>query len=119
MPLILYEEKQFRKSSLDIITKANAIIDEYRAERYDLTLRQLYYQFVARGLIANKNSEYSRLGSIINNARLSGLIDWNAIIDRTRFPRHISHWNNPADIIKSCASQFRIDTRSHKDSKKT
>jgi hypothetical protein len=50
------------------------------AEGYDLTLRQLYYQFVSRDLIANKLSEYKRLGSIINDARLAGLIDWDRII---------------------------------------
>jgi len=112
MPLIVYEEKQFRKSSLDIVAQANSIIDEYRADGYDLTLRQLYYQFVARDLIPNKDSEYSRLGSIINNARLAGLIDWNAIVDRTRFTRSNSHWDSPVDIIEACASQFRLDTRS-------
>ena len=111
MPLVVYEEKQFRQSSLDIVAQANSIIDEYRADGYDLTLRQLYYQFVARDLIPNKDSEYRRLGSIINNARLAGLIDWNSIVDRTRFTRGNSHWDSPVDIIEACASQFRLDTR--------
>jgi len=92
-----------------IISKANAIIDEYERQGFDLTLRQLYYQFVSRDLIPNRDTEYKRLGSIINDARLAGLIDWNAITDRTRNLRSLSHWRNPGDIIFSAARSYRID----------
>ena len=77
-------EKDFSAGSLKIIGHANEIIEAYQAQGFTLTLRQLYYQFVSRNLIANKQSEYKRLGGIINNARLAGLVDWNAIEDRTR-----------------------------------
>lgn len=87
----------FRAKSLKVIEKANAIINEYSAEGYDLTLRQLYYQFVARDIIPNRQSEYKKLGSIINDARLSGMIDWNSIIDRTREHQANPHWENPAE----------------------
>ena len=110
-----YIDKNFHGKSLEIISKAEGIITEYQAEGYDLTLRQLYYQFVARDLIPNKDSEYKKLGSIINDARLAGLIDWDSIVDRTRFIRKNSHWDSPKDIIESCADQFRIDTRSTQD----
>ena len=36
--------KNFRAKSRAIIIKANEIIEEYRAQGYSLTLRQLYYQ---------------------------------------------------------------------------
>ena len=36
-----------------VIEQANEIIEEYAAQGFTLTLRQLYYQFVARDLIAN------------------------------------------------------------------
>lgn len=109
MPTICYVPKRFSPESLAVVDRANAIIAEYQAQGYDLTLRQCYYQFVARGLIPNENSEYKRLGSIINDARLAGMIDWDAIKDRTRFLRSNSHWNDPADIIKSAASSYAID----------
>lgn len=111
MPIIQYKNVRFKDGSLDVINYANAIIMEYAKEGYDLTLRQLYYQFVARDLIANSDKEYKRLGSIINDARLSGYIDWDAITDRTRPIRINSHWDNPQAIIESCSEQFRIDTR--------
>jgi len=109
MPLITYVKKAFSPSSLAIIEKANTIIAEYAAAGFDLTLRQLYYQFVSRAFIANKQSEYKRLGSIINDARLAGMIDWGRITDRTRNLRTIGHWTTPASIIKSAAESFRID----------
>lgn len=76
--------KDFRPGSMLIINKANEIIAAYQAQGFTLTLRQLYYQFVSRDLIKNQQSEYKRLGSIVNDARLAGLIDWSAIEDRTR-----------------------------------
>jgi hypothetical protein len=104
-----YVDKKFREESLSLITMANVIIDEYKAQGFDLTLRQLYYQFVARGYIPNTMRDYKRLGSVINDGRLAGLIDWNAIVDRTRNLQSLAHWNNAPEIIDACADQFRLD----------
>lgn len=79
-----FENIKFKSSTLDVIQKANEIIEEYQADGFDLTLRQLYYQFVSRDLISNSQKSYNRLGDIISNARLNGDIDWGAIKDRTR-----------------------------------
>lgn len=113
MSKIRYKSKRFRSNSLNIINHANSIIEEYQAQSYDLTLRQLYYQFVARDLIPNLQSEYNKLGSIINDARLAGLIDWRAIVDRTRNIHNNSHWKSPKEIIDTCAEQYRIDRWEH------
>ncbi len=91
------------------ITQANVIIEEYAAQGFDLTLRQLYYQFVARDLIPNTLREYKRLSNIINDARYAGLIDWLHITDRTRNLRGNPHWEGPEDIISSAVSSFAID----------
>ena len=104
-----YIKKTFNGESKVIIQQANEIIEEYQAAGYSLTLRQLYYQFVARDILPNNSKSYDRLGSIINNARLAGLIDWSAIEDRTRNLRRISSWNSPADIMRSVVSSYRRD----------
>ena len=109
MGLIKYINKNFSKKSLAIIMTANQIIEEYVAQGYDLTLRQIYYQFVARDIIPNKDSEYKRLGSIINDARLAGLIDWDYIQDRTRNLQSLSHWKSPKEIIDTAAKSYRLD----------
>ncbi|MGH2812011.1 MAG: hypothetical protein ACRDI1_04785 [Actinomycetota bacterium] len=109
MPKIAYLTRRFSSRSQQTIEKANAIIAEYQAQGFTLTLRQLYYQFVARDLIPNRVREYKRLGQVVNDARLAGLIDWEAIEDRTRNLAALSHWADPSDIIGSAAASYRID----------
>lgn len=101
--------KKFAAKSKAVVEKANVIIAEYQAQGFTLTLRQLYYQFVARGFLPNKQKEYKRLGSICNDARLAGLMDWDAIEDRTRFLRKESTWEKPKDIIHDAAETFTLD----------
>lgn len=103
---------QTKNFSIDVrltIQRANSIIAEYQAAGYTLTLRQLYYQFVARGLIPNNMREYKKLGSAVNDGRLAGLIDWDAIEDRTRELSRLPTWESPSEILQSCAAQFRYD----------
>ncbi len=109
MPLISYETTRFKPTTLATINQANQIIDEYHAQGFDLTLRQLYYQFVARDLLPNNLRSYKNLGMIVNNARMAGLIDWDRITDRTRNVREVSTWRNPQAIVRACADQFKYD----------
>ena len=102
-------EKRFNRSSIVIIEQANIIIAEHQAEGYTLTLRQLYYQFVHRKLIQNIQSEYKRIGNIINDGRLAGLIDWDAIEDRMRFLRAIPSYAGPGEFVSSQVHQFAED----------
>lgn len=101
--------KNFGKESLEIIRIAEEICDDYASQGYDLSLRQLYYQFVSRDILANTEANYKRLGNIISDARLAGLIDWDAIKDRGRETISNPHWNSIGDIISACASQYQID----------
>lgn len=84
MPREAFIAKSFKRSSVETINQANTIIAEYQAMGYSLTLRQLYYQFVARGLMANDQKNYKNLGQLLSDARLAGLVDWSAMEDRTR-----------------------------------
>lgn len=109
MPKICYRDKRFKEDTLYFIEAANNIIDEYLSDGYRLTLRQLYYQFVARGLLENTLQSYGKLGNIVNDGRLAGYIDWNAIEDRTRNLQGVSHWDHPSSIVEDAASSFRLD----------
>jgi hypothetical protein len=106
---IHYVHKRFRAASQVLIEKAISIIEEYTKIGYDLTLRQLYYQMVARAIIENSVKSYKRLGGLISGARLAGLIDWDAIIDRTRTLRGTSHWDDPRGILRSAEYSFHYD----------
>jgi len=115
MPCIEYITKKFRPETLRIIEQANGIIAEYAAQGFDLTLRQLYYQFVSRDLLPNTTASYNRLGNIINDARLAGYVDWDTIVDRTREVEEPVTWNGVPNILSACAEQFKLDLWSGQD----
>lgn len=97
----------FRQASLDIIQQANEICADYQRQGFNLTLRQVYYQFVARGLLANNDRNYKRLGSIINDARLAGMMDWGYIQDRTRHTRGgFGGYTDPGHFIRSVVGGY-------------
>lgn len=109
MPKIQYKEISFRQKSLDLINLINGVIAEYSKQGYELTLRQAYYQLVARGYIENNERSYKNIGGLINDGRLAGLIDWHSITDRTRSLRARSHWDKPQDIIYSAKYSYLLD----------
>ena len=109
MPKIQYKEINFRPKSLELIGLVNQVINEYKAQGYELTLRQAYYQLVARGYIPNNERSYKNIGNLINDGRLAGLIDWTAITDRTRNLRGNSHWSNPSDVIASAKYSYLLN----------
>ena len=132
MPRIAYIEKRFHRSSSIVISQANDILEEYQNNGYDLTLRQLYYQFVARDLFPedrrwtwtgskwirdpegtkNADPNYKWLGKKTNDARLAGLMDWNTIVDRTRTLLAFTHWDSPAQRVDAASRGYHIDIRS-------
>ena len=104
-----YQPKKFGAEATDTIRQANAIIAEYDERGLSLTLRQLYYQFVARGLIENSLRSYDRLGSIVNDGRLAGTISWLAIEDRTRNLQGVNTFDRPSDAIRNARSSYALD----------
>lgn len=128
--------KSFKSKSWNIINAANAIIKQYESQGFTLTLRQLYYQFVARDLFEDKYTwtgsryvkdyvngtinaqpNYDNLGAIISDAREAGLIDWDGIEDRTRFLQGHRTYKNPADAIEDIARRYRIDMWSNQETR--
>ena len=109
MSRIAYSIINIGPDRLELIAACNTIITEYQRDGYVLTLRQLYYQLVSRDIIPNTQKSYKRVGDVVNDARMAGLMDWDAIEDRTRSLARVSSWDSPAQILETCASQFRLD----------
>lgn len=100
---------RFHKATLDLIAICDDIVTDYNAQGYRLTIRQLYYQLVARGHIENTVQSYDSTVALMTNARLAGLIDWDAIEDRTRDILERPHWTSGSDILQSCANSYHED----------
>ena len=101
--------KRIAVGTANLIAKADEIISDYYAQGYVLTVRQVYYQFVARDLIPNTEEWYKRIVNILNSGRLMGLIDWSAIEDRTRGISSPATWDSIQDIAQSAVDSFAVD----------
>lgn len=104
-----FVDKTFNSEQSEMIDTINGILDNYEAQGFDLSLRQLYYQLVAKALIENSERSYKRIGDLVSDARLAGMIDWDMIKDRGREVVKNPHWDNPRDFLDSVAPQFRFN----------
>lgn len=102
-------EKKFTPESEALLRKIIAILRDYAGQGYDLSLRQLYYQLVAANVVENTERSYKNVGSLVSDARLAGLIDWDMIKDRGRDTIQNNHWTDPGSILRASAEQFQID----------
>lgn len=112
-----YVSKNFQPGALALIRQMNAIVDEYVEQGYRLTVRQLYYQLVARDVIANTVQEYKRIAGIINDAKLAGFMHWDAMEDRTREFIARNRWESGAQILEAVAKQYHEDMWAEQDSR--
>lgn len=107
--------RQPNAADADMIRTARDIARDWADQGYDLTLRQLYYQFVAHHDLPNSDKSYKRLGEVINKARLAGLFDWDLLTDRTRAPSLPVFWSDPTEIVTSSAAAYNTDKRADQD----
>lgn len=116
MTLIQYRNHKFKGASAVVVDKANLIIEEAAADGWDsMTLRQLYYQFVARGFIPNTVKDYKRLGRIITDARYAGVVSWTAIEDAGRVACHFPHVPAAEDVLRGIENRLTINPWTNQD----
>lgn len=111
--------KKFSNQHMTLIDKSNEIINRYARQGYDLSLRQLYYQFIANAPhllpangpdgTPNTVQNYKMLGGVISDARLAGLIDWDQLVDRGRETEILPHYDDPADRIEKASRSYYKD----------
>lgn len=80
------------------------------AEQYDrMTVRQAFYQLVARGAIDKTENEYERVRRNIVNMRRDGYLAWAFIVDFTRYRRQPESWDNIGAYIEHMKNGYRRD----------
>ena len=104
-----YKDMKFRKDTLKLIELINSIIATYQRQGFVLSVRQLYYQLVARALIENTEKSYKRIASVINDGRIGGYIDWDAIEDRGRDIELRTRWSSGSQIVRAAADGYHMD----------
>ncbi len=95
----------------DVVDQITKIVRDYRQQGYVLTLRQLHYQMVTRfpDAYVNHDTAYKKLGTILDDCRYAGIIDWEAIEDRGRVPYIPFYADGVDDALKIIANQYRLD----------
>jgi hypothetical protein len=131
MPKIQYENLALKSKAIDFLNVCNRLIEGYQRQGYRITLRQLFYRLVAKKLFPpdqkysripgtnkwrrdpkgtmNCQPNYDFLGYSISNGRRAGLVDWDAIVDETRFLRSPPTWETPGNMLEACKDQFEVD----------
>lgn len=103
-----FKEINFKPDTLKLIDRCIEIVEDYQEQGLRLTLRQLYYQLVSRNIIRNVVQEYKRLGGIVSDARLAGVMDWDAIEDRVRQPWSASEFENLGELVDAAIRSYRL-----------
>lgn len=79
------------------------------ANDHPMTVRQVYYQLVARQVIRNNDGQYKRVSRLLVEGRKDGTIPWNWVEDRLRRPRSVSMWDDLADFAQTAVRAYRRD----------
>ena len=107
MPIEMFVPKRFSPDHQLIIDHADSICREYQDQGLTVTLRQVYYQFVSRDLLPNTQQSYKRLGSILNDARMAGQLDWSYMEDRGRNVRGgFGGYRDPGHYLSRVANGY-------------
>lgn len=105
----IYESWQPKADTIALVARAADVIDNYHAQGYKLTLRQLYYQLVAANVIPNTQRQYARLSQVMTKARWAGLVDMDCLYDPGREPERPRMWSSPKSILTASAKQYTSD----------
>ncbi len=72
----------FQEKTIPMVAAAKLVLSSFPDDR--LTIRQLYYQMVARGYVWNKLSAYKSLSLMLTKARKNDVVRWQDFEDRAR-----------------------------------
>lgn len=115
MPKVAYSSKIMTPDRMIVVHQANEIITGYQAQGLDLTLRQLYYQFVTRNWITNEEKSYKKLGDIVSDGRMCGHIDWDSIKDRGRNVAGGGYYQGPDQVGRGVGLGYILDRWRNQD----
>lgn len=107
--IVLDGARTWAADKLSLCKAILAIVTDYQKRGYRLTLRQLYYQLVAADAIPNHDKVYKKIGTLLDDIRYSGRIDWDAIEDRGRVPKLPYFVESIEHAVKDTIDTYRLD----------
>ncbi len=88
-----------RQKTLDLIDAVNEVFAENPGIK--MTLRQVYYQLVAKNIVENTQRSYSNLSTTLVKARKAGSVSWYNMEDRGRQPVVWRMYENLPEFVES------------------
>jgi hypothetical protein len=111
-----YEKLDFKQrdkfiSFFTILKRTNGIVLEYAEQRLlPLTLRQIFYQIVVRYKdFSNTKTNYDHMCTDLVDARLAGLLPWNAVDDPSRDLHERGDDQSVAEALRFAASTHHLN----------
>jgi len=102
-----------QKQSLELLAQVQEIISSYD---FALTLRQIYYQLVAKQIIPNKQKYYTKLSRLCVIGRDEGILPEEGFADRLREVDKLSSWSDLNEFMNTVRRSYRKDKWQNQDS---
>jgi hypothetical protein len=99
--------KRDRRTKAEVQVIREAIKSILKAD-HPQTVRQVFYQLVARGVIEKTENEYQcTVIRLLSEMRLDGQVRWGWIIDESRRSRITRTFDNIGDALRDTAQHYR------------
>src|SRR5215472_9164291 len=96
-----------RRTRDEVAAVRAAIMDVLKTDRPQ-TVRQVFYQLVARGVIKKTEGEYKRtVIRLLSEMRLDDQIPWDWIVDESRRTRQTQTFDSVQDALRHTAQYYR------------
>ncbi len=95
-----------QEKSLELLAQVQIIIGSYD---FALTLRQIYYQLVAKQIIPNDQSAYRKLSRLCVMGRDEGILPEDAFVDRLREVDKPDSWTDLTEYMDTIKDSYRKD----------
>ena len=99
-----------KPTAAEMDERREAIIDIVN-ELGPATVRQVYYQAEVRGVLPKEEKSYNKVQYFLVKLRRSGEIDYDSIVDNTRYPIQPATFESPAEALEDARelSQKSVD----------
>jgi len=101
-----------QKQSLELLAQVQKIMGSYD---FALTLRQIYYQLVAKQIIPNEQRYYKKLSRICVAGRDEGILSEEGFADRLREVDKLSSWVDLNEFMETVRRSYHKDKWQNQD----
>jgi hypothetical protein len=102
---MIHKKRRRAKDEMEVIREA---ISTLLVADHPQTVRQVFYQLVARSVIEKTEAEYKKtVVRLLSEMRLDGRVDWDWIVDESRRTLRTQTFDNITDALQHTAEFYR------------